>query len=178
MSPRAACRLEALGFEKVYDYTLGIADWKAASLPLEGDPPEVQLVGDAMRPDIPTAALQELLGEVHDRTTKAGWDEAFVLDCDGVIAGRLRGKTWQQDRSSPVDEVMETGPTTVRPTTLLEPLTKRMEEKGTKLVAVSTAQGVLLGVLLQTDAQNFLSGESPKQIWVECDGCPGGWKTV
>jgi len=178
MSPRAACRLEALGFEKVYDYTLGIADWKAANLPLEGDPRETQLVGDVTRPDVPTATPQELLGEVHDRTTKAGWDEAFVLDCDGVIAGRLRGKTWQQDSSLPVGEVMEIGPTTVRPTTLLEPLTKRMLDKGTKLVAVSSAQGVLLGALLQTDAQSFLSGESPKRIWVECDGCPGGWKTV
>ena len=30
MSPRAACRLEALGFTRVYDYVDGIADWKAA----------------------------------------------------------------------------------------------------------------------------------------------------
>ncbi|GMQ98414.1 MAG: hypothetical protein BMS9Abin17_0924 [Acidimicrobiia bacterium] len=178
MSPRAACRLEALGFENVYDYTLGIADWKAANLPIEGEPPEVQLVGDATRPDVPTATPGELLGEVLDRTTEAGWDEAFVLDCDGIVAGRLRGKTWQKDRSLRVDEVMEIGPTTVRPGTVLEPLVKRMEERGTKLVAVSTAQGALLGVLLLADALSFLSGESPKQIWVECDGCPGGWKTV
>ncbi len=39
MSPRAACRLEALGFEQVYDYVLGIADWNAAGIPIEGDAP-------------------------------------------------------------------------------------------------------------------------------------------
>jgi rhodanese-related sulfurtransferase len=32
MSPRAACRLEAIGFEEVYDYATGISDWKAAGL--------------------------------------------------------------------------------------------------------------------------------------------------
>ncbi len=42
MSPRAACRLEALGFEQVYDYVLGIADWKAAGIPIEGDAPNSQ----------------------------------------------------------------------------------------------------------------------------------------
>lgn len=178
MSPRAACRLEALGFEKVFDYTLGIADWKAANLPTEGEPTETQVVGDAIRPDVPTAGPEELLGAVFDRTTDAGWDEAFVVDCDGIVVGRLRGKTWQQERDLPVGDVMELGPTTVRPTTVLEPLTKRMQDKETKLVAVSSAQGVLLGVLLRTDAESYLSGESPKQIWVECDGCPGGWKTV
>jgi len=178
MSPRAACRLEALGFEKVYDYTLGIADWKAANLPIEGQPPEAQVVGDVTRPDIPTARPEELLGEVRDRTTEAGWDEAFVLDCDGIVVGRLRGETWQQSKTLRVDAVMELGPTTVRPTTLLEPLVGRMQERGTKLVAVSSPQGTLIGALLQTEAQSFLSGESPKQIWVECDGCPGGWKTV
>ena len=36
MSPRAACRLDALGFNQVYDYTLGFADWKAAGEPIEG----------------------------------------------------------------------------------------------------------------------------------------------
>ena len=29
MSPRAACRLELLGFTQVYDYVLGKADWLA-----------------------------------------------------------------------------------------------------------------------------------------------------
>jgi rhodanese-related sulfurtransferase len=36
MSPRAACRLEALGFTRVDDYVDEIADWQAAGLPTEG----------------------------------------------------------------------------------------------------------------------------------------------
>ena len=101
-----------------------------------------------------------------------------MIEWDGMMEGSLRGKTWKKERSQPVGEVREIGKRKVRQTTVLEPLAKRMEERGTKLVAVSSAQGVLLGVLLLTEALSFLSGESPKQIWVECDGCPGGWKTV
>src|SRR2546430_16920519 len=35
MSPRAAARLEQLGFD-VYDYALGKVDWMARGLPMEG----------------------------------------------------------------------------------------------------------------------------------------------
>jgi hypothetical protein len=37
MSPRAACRLEALGFSEVYDYVPGKVDWLARGLPREGE---------------------------------------------------------------------------------------------------------------------------------------------
>lgn len=36
MSARAAWRLEQLGFERVFRYTPGKADWAAAGLPMEG----------------------------------------------------------------------------------------------------------------------------------------------
>jgi rhodanese-related sulfurtransferase len=34
-SPKAARRMEDLGYEKVYDYEAGKEDWKAAGLPVE-----------------------------------------------------------------------------------------------------------------------------------------------
>jgi predicted transcriptional regulator len=176
MSPRAACQLERLGFGQVYDYVLGIADWKAAGLPIEGEVSDTQLVSDATRPDIPTAQPDDLLGAVLDRATDTGWEEALVLDCDGIVIGRLRTQAWQQDRSLPVSQVMELGPTTVRPNGLLESLVKRMGKRGTELVTVTTPQGVLIGVLVHTEAQRILTGEAPEQIWIDCDGCPGRWK--
>jgi CBS domain-containing protein len=175
MSPRAACQLERFGFEQIYDYVVGIADWKAAGLPIEGESTDAQLVSEATRPDVPTAQPDELLGTVHDRVTDSGWEEALVIEGDGVVVGRLRTTAWQQDRSLPVSQVMELGPTTVRPNGLLEPLVNRMEKRGTTLVTVTTPQGVLIGVLLRTEAQRIITGEAPEQVWVNCDGCPGIW---
>jgi len=176
MSPRAACRLDALGFEEVHDYTAGIADWKAAGLPLEGSITDVQQVAHATRPDVPTARPDEMLGAVWQRTTDAGWDEAIVVDCDRVVIGRLRGRTWNHDPDVRVVDAMEPGPTTVRPDGALALLVERMEERGTKLVTVTDPQGVLLGVLVLEEAQRLVTGEPPEQIWVDCDGCPGQWK--
>ena len=92
MSPRAACRLERLGFEQVYDYVPGIADWKAAGLPVEGDSPPVQRVSDATRPDVPTCDVNDLLGEVRRRTYDAGWDECLVMGGGGMVAGGRRNQ--------------------------------------------------------------------------------------
>ncbi|GMQ86114.1 MAG: hypothetical protein BMS9Abin07_1687 [Acidimicrobiia bacterium] len=175
MSPRAACRLERLGFERVYDYVHGLADWKAGGLPMEGSAVQVQRVADATRPDIPTCEVDDLLGEVRRRTHDAGWDECIVIDCDGIVVGRIRGQAWESDDAVSAEAVMESGPTTVRPDGLLHPLIDRMSKRDTKLVVVTTPQGYLIGVLLREEAERLLTGEAPEQIWRDCEGCPGQW---
>jgi len=175
MSPRAACRLEALGFQRVYDYTLGIADWKAAGLPVEGDHSPTQVVADATRSDLPVATPDEQLGIAWARAQRAGRNDMVVVDCDGVVVGRLRDPVWQQSHDLVVGAAMELGPTTVRPNALLVPLVERMQKRGTGLVSVTTPQGVLLGVLLRADAEQLIAGDPPDRTWVDCDGCPGHW---
>ena len=175
MSPRAACRLERLGFNKVHDYVAGIADWKAAGLPTEGTGNPVQRVADATRPDVPTCRPDDSIAEARTHTFDAGWDECVVVDCDGIVVGRLRANAWETDHATTVDRVMESGPTTVRPDGLLRPLVDRMAKRGTTLVLVTTPQGDLVGAVMRADAERLLSGEPPEQIWRDCDGCPGRW---
>ncbi len=158
MSPRAACRLEAFGFTEVYDYTAGIADWKAAGLPVEGSPSDEPAVADATRPDPPTCHVRVTIGEARDGV-RQDWDECIVLDCDGIVVGRLRGKAWDNPGDTPVESVMETGPTTVRPDEPLQPLIDRMTTRGTRLVIVTTPQGKLLGALFREDGERFLAGD-------------------
>ena len=178
MSPRAACRLEGLGFEQVYDYVAGKADWTGAGLPLDGNAPPIQRVADATRSDVPTCTRDEQLAEVQDRTFTAGWDECIVIDCDRVVVGRLRERAWDMDGPASAEDAMESGPTTVRPDGLLQPLVSRMSERGTKLVVVATPQGELLGVMFREESERLLSGEPPQQIWQDCDGCPGRWSVI
>ena len=54
MSPRAACRLETLGFEHVYDYVPGKADWLARALRTEGEDTDQPRVGPLARGDVVT----------------------------------------------------------------------------------------------------------------------------
>ncbi len=66
-------------FEQVYDYVLGIANWKAAGLPIEGDASTIQTVADAMRPDVPTCDPSEPIRLVGARVREAGWDDCVVV---------------------------------------------------------------------------------------------------
>ena len=174
MSPRAACRLERLGFDQVYDYAPGKADWKAAGLPTQGTAPQVQRVADATRPDIPTCHPGDTVADVRTRTFAAGWDDCIVIDCASLVIGRLRGRAWASDDAT-AEQMMESGPTTVRPDGLLQPLVERMVKRGAKLVLATTPQGDLIGAVLREEAERLLVGEPPEQIWRDCDGCPGRW---
>ena len=178
MSPRAACRLEALGYGEVYDYELGIGDWKAAGLPIEGEGIGYQTAADAMRPDIPTCEPNETIGAVRERVVAAGWEACLVIDCGDIVVGRLRFVNWQGNPNTLAGDEMEPGPTSVRANEPLAGLVKRMDRRPTRLVVVATAQGQLLGVVIRDEAHRLLQGEPPEMIWAECDGCPGRWEAV
>lgn len=177
MSPRAACRLEALGFTRVYDYVDGIADWTAAGLPTDGTKRPLRVV-DATRADIPTCRPDTSLREIRTRLAGTGWNICVVVDCDGVVVGRLRGTALESRDDRPAEEVMEPGPGTLRPDTLLEPLIERLTDRDISQALVTTAQGELMGVVVREEAGRLLAGDTPEQIWQDCEGCPGRWTTA
>ena len=115
---------------------------------------------------------------VRTRVEDAGWEDCVVVDCGDQVVGRLRSRSWDADPQLTVADVMESGPTTVRPNEPLDGLVKRMDKRPTPLVVVATPQGVLLGVVLREDARRLLSGEPPEMVWAECEGCPGQWRPV
>jgi CBS domain-containing protein len=97
MSPRAAWRLEGLGFEMVYDYVPGKADWFASGLPKEGRMASVPTIGDAARQDVPTCAPAEKVENAQDCVRAAGWDACVVVNKERVVlvgkmAARMRGR--------------------------------------------------------------------------------------
>src|SRR6266568_880323 len=97
MSPRAAWRLESMGFAQVYDYTAGKLDWLAAGLATEGSNAQQPRAGEVARDDVPTFGLQERLGEVAPRVRVAGWDACVVVNPERVVFGLLRAKELEAD---------------------------------------------------------------------------------
>ena len=75
MSPRAAWRLEGLGFERVYDYVPGKADWFASGLPF--------------RPNKP---VEKMLKGMQARGASA----VLVTTSDGRLVGLLHRKDVEQ----------------------------------------------------------------------------------
>ncbi len=158
MSPRAAWRLEDLGFEKVYDYVPGKADWFASGLPREGRQASLPTIGDAARRDVPTCAPAEKVENAWDRVRAAGWDACVVVNKERVVLGLLREKELSSDPGATVEEVMRNGPTTFRPNEPVVKMAKHMRERGARTVLVTTSDGRLVGLLYREDAER-LSGE-------------------
>ena len=153
MSPRAAWRLETLGFERVFDYVGGKADWLAAGLPTEGTGSSLAKAGDVARHDAVTCRLDDRLGDAAEKVHAAGDPACIVVTEGGVVLGRLGVSAFAGDATSTVEEVMEAGPATVRADERLEALVPRMQARGMPGVIVTTPGGVLVGTLSRDDAE-------------------------
>jgi rhodanese-related sulfurtransferase/CBS domain-containing protein len=151
LSPRAACRLETLGFTEVYDYRTGKQDWIGAGLPTEGTFAQRPRLVDVVRRDVPTCSLDERLGDVRDRAAAAGWDACVVVSQDRVVLGLLRAKELQADPQLLVERVMRPGPSTYRPFVSVEEMRRTMTERNLESSPVTTSDGKLVGLVRKQD---------------------------
>jgi CBS domain-containing protein len=158
MSPRAAWRLEALGFTQVHDYVAGKADWGSAGLRLEGDNPSNTRVSAYVRGDVPTCHLDERLRDVRQRLSESGWDLCFVVNEQHVLLGRLSKRALRSEDDASVEEAMTPGPSTIRPSARLEAIVERMQRQNLTNLPVTTSDGRLVGVLLRETAERALQG--------------------
>ena len=160
MSPRAASRLEALGFTQVYDYVAGKADWGSFGLPLEGRRPSSTRVGAHVRTDVPACGPADRMADVRERVRANGWDTCFVTDAEGGVVGRLGRAALAGDDDVSVEEAMTLGPSTVRPSLELDNAVDRMRRQNLTSLPVTRSDGVLVGIIRRDDAERALAGST------------------
>lgn len=154
MSPRAAWRLESLGFDDVFDYAAGKADWAAAGLPIEGEAASTPRIGDRARRDVPTCALTEKIGDVRDRIVSAGWSTCMVVNEQRVVLGRLLRSELEQSSEATAESAMRPGPSTFRPNVAVAEMVEYMARHRLTSAPVTTSEGVLVGLFLGEDADH------------------------
>lgn len=156
MSPRAAARLASLGFEQVYDYVAGKADWGSAGLPLEGTNASETRAGAHVRTDVPICRPDERLQVVCERLEQIGWDTCFVVDDTRVVLGRLGRRAIRAREDVSAEEAMTPGPSTIRPSARLRDVVERMQTQNLTNLPVTTSDGRLIGVLTRRAAEDAL----------------------
>jgi len=157
MSPRAAARLESLGFTKVYDYEAGKADWLATPLPTEGQSAgEPDAAGLVRRDDI-ACHLGDRLGAVTKRVRAAGKNACIVVNDRHIVLGRIRGRALDGDPNSPVEDVMQPGPSTIRPDTDLGTVVKILRDGNVTSTLVTNQEGRLIGTVYLEDVERQLA---------------------
>jgi CBS domain-containing protein len=154
MSPRAACRLETLGFEHVHDYVPGKADWLAHGLPVEGEladtPTAVKLAHD----DVVTCGLDDVVGDVRARLEDSPYGFALVVSTERILLGRLRKSAVREAAvQARAEEVMEPGPSTVRADTAASELAERLAKRDLNTAIVTTPEGRLLGIARRSELE-------------------------
>jgi CBS domain-containing protein len=157
MSPRAAWRLESIGFSNVYDYVAGKADWGASGLPLQGT--TGPRAGEHARSDVPTCRLDERLPDVRARVSSIGWDTCLVVNEERVVLGRLGRRALAREEDVAVEEAMSSGPSTIRPNVTLQTIVERLRSKNLASAVVTRSDGTLVGVLRREDAELALTGK-------------------
>lgn len=136
----------------MYDYVTGKLDWLAAGLPTEGSNAAHPRAGEVARKDVPTAALDERLGDVRERARKAGWDAVVVTNRERVVLGLLRAKELEKDPDLRIEQAMRPGPSTFRPYVAIKEMADKMTAHKLESSPITTSDGRLVGLLLQKDA--------------------------
>jgi rhodanese-related sulfurtransferase/CBS domain-containing protein len=151
MSPRAAARLDSLGFERVYDYAASKADYLARGLPREGEKAGERRAVDLIRDDVVRCAPGDPIDRVREEVEASPHGFALVLDENDVVLGRLRRSSLEATGAATAEEAMEAGPSTIRADTSIEKLRERLEGRGLNFAIVTTPDGVLLGIVCRAD---------------------------
>lgn len=134
MSPRAAWRLERLGFE-AFDYVAGKVDWIAAGMPsVRADPAPRRALAAADRS--PRTCQPEAIVATVELAL-------LVVNASGIVLGRVPPGSYGAGTTA--EDVMQPGPATVRAHEPLDPLLARMEHRKVDEIAVTTPEGRLLG---------------------------------
>ena len=74
------------------------------------------------------------------------------------MLGRVRGEALDGDPEAKVEEMMESGPTTVRTNTTLDSIVERLRSRDVGSILVTTSDGKLVGTLYLSDAERRLGG--------------------
>lgn len=149
LSPRAAARLESLGFADVHDYVASKVDWLGAGLPFEGTLADEPRLGTLADRDVPTCGVAATAGEVRDRVDDGG--ACVIVDDRGVVLGLAHADDLSTDAARAVIEVMDAAPRTHRPHVTAEEFAPRLERDGDRPILVTRLDGTLVGIARPDD---------------------------
>jgi CBS domain-containing protein len=138
---------------EVHDYHAGKVDWLAHRLPVEGEDPEPPTAGQFAREDVVRCGLDERVGELRERIERSAYGFALVVAGGGVLLGRLRGSALDCDPALRVEQVMEPGPSTVRPHKAAGELAKRLAQQDLHWAIVTDPEGRLIGLTSREDLE-------------------------
>lgn len=150
-----------MGFTDVYDFVDGKIEWLSYGLPTEGKGPHFAVAGEiADRGAVLACRLGDRVDDIARALDTVPHDYCVVLNDQDIVLGRIRKKKVKDSAFIRVEQVMELGPTTVRPSEPAKGLLERMKQKHVPAVIVTTNKGRLIGAATQEALERLTSSHS------------------
>ena len=141
LSPRAAWRLEYLGFAEAYDYAVSKMDWLARGRDYEGD---ADLISRHLNRDVARCGPATPVNEVRAHVEREGI--CIVVNDAGVVFGAADAKALAGRQGPTAEDVMRPGVSTVRPSEERDKLDERLASRNIQRIVVTDLEGRLLGL--------------------------------
>jgi predicted transcriptional regulator len=145
MSPRAACRLEQLGFTDVSDYAGGKMAWMGAGLPTEGSVPDDERIGALARPVALTCDVSTSIEQLRSRAAEGTF--AIVLADGDVVVGVVALDQLPAQGATTAGDVMHPGPSTFRPSLPITESHEYVEKNDMDHLLITRPDGTYIGIV-------------------------------
>jgi len=119
-------------------------DWLSYGLPAERGS-DTRLAGDFVDRGVPRCRFTSLVGDAKQAAYEMGLDACAVVNAEGIVLGLCGREALHADPKQSVGQVMDPGPTTIRPSATVESALKLLHEGNLRVLLVTTPDGRLLG---------------------------------
>jgi CBS domain-containing protein len=141
-----------LGFSKVFDYMAGKIDWMAYGLPVEGAS-DIALIKDRLVREWPVCRLTDTTSAAKQRAQAHSAGFCLVVNDEGIVLGVVGREDWEIPESMPVEEIMDPGPTTLRPSLSVDNAMEFLEKHNLDAIPVTSSDGKLMGVFRRQEPE-------------------------
>jgi hypothetical protein len=121
-------------------------------MPIEGERAGEATAGDLARDDVVTCGLDDQVGPVRERVARSPYPFALVIS-SGVVLGRLRASMLDCDPRLRAEEIMEPGPSTVRPHKTAASVAGDLAGRELRWAIVTSPEGRLIGVAARAELE-------------------------
>lgn len=136
-------------------------DWLAFGLPAEGSDTAQPRIGDLTQRDVPRCSIDERLADLSGRMAP-GWIWCAVVNDAGILLGRIRRRQLDEQPDARVEDAVENGPSTFRPSTPASELLEKMKKSGRFETAfVTDSDGRLWGLVSRASLEGALGEDRP-----------------
>ena len=139
-------------------------DWLAFALTIEGEEKWSMLFHRIER-RVATCSVSDCVGEAKQRARQMGSGLCAVINEENIVLGVVERDEWDTTAATPVEQVMKSAFTTLRPSAFVEEATELLEKNSLDAVLITTSDGKLFGIFRRQKTPGEKNQIPRAEIW-------------